>query len=321
VVLQYEVTDQGGGTKRYKAGAASTDGLHAVAVGYPGLLRVSADGGDSWASVSTWPAVGDSAAFGTVVFDTTGNSRNFIAWADYDFMSSFPMAVSSSNPANTWANRNSTNTRSVYAVDMAADSLFAYFGQAINVSDGGFIPPGVLRWTSELDYLTGEILGFTSSPSILVAVGATNKAWWRNRASGSKTWTQVATPVYQLNDVAYGNGVFAAVGNNSGAGTQMVYSQDGQTWSAATCNGSASSCVPLQTVTWNPQWGLFTAYGSLLTQYVSLDGRNWVTLPMPSQNGNGTPSEYIDAVNLGSSVLLIEEKGYIVRLSKLVPTH
>jgi hypothetical protein len=74
-------------------------------------------------------------------------------------------------------------------------------------------------------------------------------------------------------------------------------------------------------VTWNPQWGLFTAYGSLLTQYVSLDGRNWVTLPMPSQNGNGTPSEYIDAVNLGSSVLLMEAKGYIVRLSKLVPTH
>jgi len=317
VVLQYAVTDNGASGKTYNAGAASTDGLHAVAVGGGGLIRVSADGGGTWNNVASYPAVGDTASFSSVVFDTTDTRSRFLAWATYPFRTSFPMVLSGSDPASTWARVGASSE--MYVVDMAGDSLIGYFSQSIQVSNGS-MRNSSLVWSEQAPNLTGEIGGFATSPSVVVAVGATEKAWWRNRASGSTTWTQVTTPIYQLNDVAFGNGVFAAVGSASGNGSTMAYSTDGKTWLSATCNGS-SNCSPLKTVTWNDQWGLFTAYGDVLSQYVSADGRNWVTLTMPTQNTDGTPSGYIDAVNLGRSVLLIEAKGYIVRLSQLVPTH
>jgi len=94
-------------------------------------------------------------------------------------------------------------------------------------------------------------------------------------SADGQTWTQrIMAAVGNWGSIAYGAGLFVAVGYSGGSPIQT--SPDGVTWTERTAGG-----LNYKSVVWNRDHFVAIGYGSALAS-VSLDGITWFNIAMPS---------------------------------------
>lgn len=170
-----------------------------------------------------------------------------------------------------WTSRASgTNLRLRAAA--ASGNLFVAVGEAGTI----LTSPTGATWTARSSGTPQTLRGVAASPSRFVAVGGYSAAAVLTSADGL-SWSAATLPPGggELRAVAWGNGVFVAVG----AGGTVLTSTDGATWVAQNADTSAR----LDAVMWTgSQFYAVTEFGQKL---VSADGSAWTagsTATLPS---------------------------------------
>lgn len=105
-------------------------------------------------------------------------------------------------------------------------------------------------------------------------------------SKGLNNWTQrFENTSYWLNDVAYGKGIFVAVGQEDFQGNKelILTSLDGQEWTKV----SEHLYKPLYTITYVDECNAFFATGEEGTVLTSIDGVNWTKMNFANVNNMG----------------------------------
>ncbi len=124
------------------------------------------------------------------------------------------------------------------------------------------------------------VLGFTAL--VLAACGEVSQI------PGTSPWREVSSGTSDsLTGVAYGNGVFVAVGGASGKSTILV-SRDGQSWTRVSYDAQSF----LNGIAYDN--GLFVAVGFDETILTSPDGYSWTKV-----HGTGSALQYLNRVAYG----------------------
>jgi hypothetical protein len=153
-------------------------------------------------------------------------------------------------------------------------------GQFVAAGQGGTIltSPDGSNWTSRVSGTTQYLRAVAASPQSFVVVGDPGTTL---SSSDGIDWTvQIVPQVLSggptpLSSVAYGNGVFVAVGS-------LIYSSpDGKTWSV----GKFPQGLPSPVLSVSYGNGLFVAVGMDAFLYTSPDGTNWSTQFVPNLGG------------------------------------
>ncbi len=210
-------TSRDPGTSASLSGVAYGNGTFA-AVGENGTILTSADNGVSWTNRPSG-AVGSlrGITYSNGVFAAVGDNGTILTSTD--------------NGA-TWVVKNSGAIGSLW--DIASGN-----GVFVAVGDGGIIMTSAdngAAWISKVSETIEDLRGVVSGGGIFVTVGmfgtiltsADNGATWTSQASG-------LSADLDFYGIAYGNGMFVAVGENYASGTgQIMTSADGTTWLSRT---------------------------------------------------------------------------------------
>lgn len=193
---------------------AGTDRLYTVAT--LGQMHSSPDG-ITWTAVTIPAPVAGSITIGSMA----GNGSILVATAG-----STPNGILSSTDGITWTVRNAISVDTLLAVTWDG-TKFVAVGNAGTVS----VSADGITWTLETDISAANFSGIASDGAgIIVAIGASGEA--QVSTDSGVTWAQNDPGAPNLRDIAWGNGVFAVVGDD-----ERVYtSQDGVTWTGRPVN-------------------------------------------------------------------------------------
>lgn len=194
-------------------------------------------------------------------------------------------------------------TENFYSVGWDGDETFVAVGEAATVQ---WSWRGE-RWNAEsFDTATGAMSGVVwgEADSLWVAVGRLAGGNGQIESSpDGVTWTARAPggSSDDLNDVAYGGGIFVAVGD---AG-EIQRSTNGTAWTQETSDGPTAQ--GFNSITYGD--GLFVAVGSSGTVQTSPDGTNWT-----AQTPVGTP--HLWGIAYGNGLYVIMGSGDSIQTSE-----
>ena len=159
-------------------------------------------------------------------------------------------------------------------------------------------------WTRQESGTSKELRGAACGPDRMVAVGTSKTILL---SFDGKTWNQQEQipggPAYfSLNAVAYGNGIFVAVGESlqSGAGVTLT-SPDGEAWTYYSPNASY-----LRDIIYSSTLGLFVAVGDAGTIVSSPDGVTW------TQRNTGTSHTLLGIAEDNGTFIAVGDAGTIL---------
>jgi hypothetical protein len=165
--------------------------------------------------------------------------------------------------------------------------LMAGAGGAILAASPGQVPCSASAWTAIASGATANLQGVAGSGAVAVAVGRSGTALWSGDAVDWAPASPALPPVHSLFDVAYGEGVFVAVGTDQEGlqtGGLVLTSADGMAWAPQ----ASATTMGLMGVAYGD--GAFVAVGNLGSLQVSPDGAAWSTVE------TGT-TEHLDGVS------------------------
>lgn len=169
-------------------------------------------------------------------------------------------------------------------------------GEILRISTNGInftqYPSSVLsQWFSSYNFIGIEYQYSPANAHMFVAMGqyASGNPIDTARiafSSDGENWQKIDTPVSSdWVSIASGNGKFVII---SRAGSQIIYSENGTTWSVASRPSGTSFLVARKIIFSNGKFYIFGSNAGSLPNYclVSSDGINWSTLNLTNQYAN-----------------------------------
>jgi len=120
----------------------------------------------------------------------------------------------------------------------------------------------------DLSTPSGALVSLYVSPPVFVA-GGSNCSIWISRDAGDWSFIPNALPGCfgsgTVNEIAYGNGMFVAVGSTASAtnGCGIWTSFNGRNWTQKFCGGTTANTLPLNSVIFSKSRSTFIAGGSI----------------------------------------------------------
>jgi len=224
----------------------ATNNTITVAVGNGGAITTSTD-------LSAWTGrnAGTTGNLSDVVF---GGGR-FVA------ISSTNGAVTSSTDGLTWALQTTTGLPASGLQGIAYEAATSSY---VIVGDGGSIrtSPDLATWTTRTSPTGAQLRKVTVANNKIVAVSGAGEIITADNSAA--TWTRTQTSIGRpFNDVAFGNGVWVAVGQNA-----VYTSTDATTWTDSTFN--AANLLAVEFIQGN-----FIAFSNNHNYFTSTDGLTW----------------------------------------------
>ena len=221
-----------------KAGPAVGSELFVAASGTDGRIASTLDG-EVWQDVTT-------SSKGPT---TPGHTRNLIRGVGYG--GGIFVAVGGYDNAYISTTCDGVNFRQDVLgtnTDAAPSPPYDNFLEEVTFADGALIAVGgaglrlrstdySLTWQSTGSYYDGHLRGVVTGNGRVVAVGhdwGGGNGIWTTSTDAGASWAPMQSAPGELYDIAYGNGVFVAVGPD-----HCVTSADGSAWSP--CDASAGS--------------------------------------------------------------------------------
>jgi hypothetical protein len=242
-----------------------------IAIEGPTTGRVwhSADG-FTWTMAGSMPAGNATSLAPTVAWDGTRFVALYRNTAGTNARSAY------SPDGATWTQLTASDITNLTTNFVGAGLIYSVVAGLYIVGTGAFTAdpytsPDMITWTRRTTGSSGVNKAFAESGSVIVMIkGSTTNGIWSS-ANGT-SWTQRYTngAADNINDVIYANGLFVAVGSNSGGTAGRVFtSPDGITWTSQT--NPATSV--LLSVRWSGNQ--FVAGGNSRSVMTSPDGVTW----------------------------------------------
>lgn len=229
--------------------ASSTGGTYVFITGVTGANAsgpggYSIDGGNTWVSLT-----GPTGNWNAMTFSPTINRFLTISQASDSTVTTGTAAY----------NDGGTGSWTTYQLNPSGMTGAPYFF--------------AVRWLNDRFIAAGAKTDLTAvNPSIITSVTGTTAGQW-------EAYSVPSTHRYtQFRDVAYGNGVYVAVGQ-TGNDRVVISSTDTITWTGRTGPTGGTSPAGYNAVDWSPRGEFFlaTGGGDINKMIKSTDGVNWIT--------------------------------------------
>lgn len=333
----FEVSTPAGTLTKNKLNQVAVDstGKVMVAVGDNGTILKSEDRGKTWTdstfvvpfiknpdhqvridSTKIFMNAMKNGRIHTVVYSKTW--KNFIAWGELGtpFKGKREFNMQNNDPSRLSWNSNVTNDLILRSIAVGNQVIVSNLNNRSISSLKEFGDRNIFKFDI-LQLGPNEIMAFAADSSTIVTVGQNSVSFYNSTVPAtSLSWVKQPFD-NNLRSVAYGNGVFAAVGPDTDGG--FFYSNNGAKWSSATCNGG---CKPNSAIAYNEKFGLFFTGGPSLSNYYSVNGRQWAEFTLPTRNPNSSCTATINHIKpTGEGFIMVGGCGYVVRLVRIEPEH
>src|SRR5579863_4221334 len=160
-----------------------------------------------------------------------------------------------------------------------------------------------ITWSQPVGPTSGFLNAVAYGGGLFIAVGSGPDY----ESSDGVTWTEItnleALKTGTFTSVAFGNSEFVVVDNTGTSSSQLIYSSDGTTWTAASVTSPPNDSYTMVSYGGNP--AVFSVVGgnitgSLIGDLTSSDGINW-TVRSPTLDGNAITAPYFFDLTAGNN--------------------